>query len=122
MRSRPAGGIYGRLQAVAVDRVMAEEVTRERPDFDLLPSEYFKRQIYACFWFEDKVLGATIDEMADNLCWETDYPHPTCQHPGPANDVTEHPRAYVDRVMGHLPEETLQKVLHGNAAMLYGLE
>jgi hypothetical protein len=28
MRSRPAGGTYGRLQAV--DRVMAEEVTRER--------------------------------------------------------------------------------------------
>ena len=60
--------------------------------------------------------------MADNLCWETDYPHPTCQHPGPASDVAEHPRDYVDRVMGHLPEETLQKVLHSNAAMLYGLE
>jgi len=98
------------------------QVRRERPDFDLLPSEYFKRQIYACFWFEDKVLGATIDAMADNLCWETDYPHPTCQHPGPASDVAEHPRDYVDRVMGHLPEETLQKVLHSNAAMLYGLE
>jgi predicted TIM-barrel fold metal-dependent hydrolase len=98
------------------------QVRKEHPEYDLLPSEYFKRQIYACFWFEDQILGATIDIMADNLCWETDYPHPTCQHPGAANSNSEHPRDYVDRVMGHLPEETLQKVLHDTAARLYGLD
>src|SRR5437762_714815 len=27
-------------------------VVHEHPEFDLLPSEYFKRQLYACFWFE----------------------------------------------------------------------
>ncbi|MCH7599973.1 MAG: amidohydrolase [Myxococcales bacterium] len=97
------------------------QVRKEHPEYDLLPSEYFKRQIYACFWFEDKVLGSAIETMADNLCWETDYPHPTCQYPGPANTRSEHPRDYVDRVMGHLPEETLQKVLHDTAARLYGL-
>ena len=98
------------------------QVRKEHPEYDLLPSEYFMRQIYACFWFEDRVLGSTIDYMADNLCWETDYPHPTCQHPGAANTFSERPRDYVDRVMGHLPEETLEKVLHGTAAKLYGLE
>ena len=24
----------------------------EHPEYDLLPSEYFRRQIYGCFWFE----------------------------------------------------------------------
>lgn len=98
------------------------QVRKEHPEYDLLPSEYFKRQIYACFWFEDRVLGSTIDYMADNLCWETDYPHPTCQHPGAEGTFSERPRDYVDRVMGHLPEETLEKVLHSTAARLYGLE
>lgn len=97
------------------------QVFKEHPEYDLLPSEYFRRQIYACFWFEDKSLGATIDLIADNLCWETDYPHPTCMHAGPANTLSERPRDYVDRVMGHLPEKTLQTVLHDNAARLYGL-
>jgi predicted TIM-barrel fold metal-dependent hydrolase len=26
---------------------------KEHPDYELLPSEFFKRQIYGCFWFED---------------------------------------------------------------------
>lgn len=97
------------------------QVRKEHPEYDLLPSEYFKRQIYACFWFEDRILRATVEMLADNLCWETDYPHPTCQYPSPANDVSQHPRDYVDRTMGDLREETVRKVLHDNAARLYGL-
>lgn len=31
----------------------------------------------------------------------------------------ERPRAYADRVLSELPEETLRKVLHDNAATLY---
>ena len=27
-------------------------VRLEHPEYDLLPSEYFRRQIYGCFWFE----------------------------------------------------------------------
>ena len=27
-------------------------VPAEHPEYDLLPSEYFRRQIYGCFWFE----------------------------------------------------------------------
>ncbi len=98
------------------------QVRREHPEYDLLPSEYFRRQIYACFWFESQSLRATIDAVADNLCWETDFPHPTCQHPGPANGLSEHPRDYVDRVMGDLDEQKVRKVLHDNAASLYGLD
>ena len=27
-------------------------VPQEHPEYDLLPSEYFMRQMYGCFWFE----------------------------------------------------------------------
>lgn len=98
------------------------QVRRDHPEYDLLPSEYFKRQIYACFWFEKAALRATIEQVGDNLCWETDFPHPTCQHPGPANGFSQHPRDYVNEAMGDLDETLVAKVLHGNAAMLYGLD
>ena len=98
------------------------QVTKDHPEYDLLPSEYFRRQIYACFWFENEALRSTIDLVADNLCWETDFPHPTCMHPGPVNGLAQHPRDYVNRVMGDLDETKVEKVLHSNAAKLYGLD
>jgi predicted TIM-barrel fold metal-dependent hydrolase len=98
------------------------QITREHPEYDLLPSEYFKRQIYACFWFEDRSLDAAIDLIGDNLLWETDYPHPTCQHPGPANGLSEHPRDYIGRVMGEIDEAVAYKVLHETAARIYKLD
>ena len=40
----------------------------EHSEFDLLPSEYFRRQVYACFWFEQAGVGAdvTIDVEAED--------------------------------------------------------
>ncbi|MCA9502382.1 MAG: amidohydrolase [Spirochaetaceae bacterium] len=98
------------------------QVRRDHPEFDLLPSEYFKRQIYACFWFEDGALQGAMDLIPDNLLWETDFPHPTCQHPGPANGFSQHPRDYVNGVMADVAEDTAKKILHSTAARLYGLE
>ena len=98
------------------------QVAKEHPEWDLLPSEYFKRQIWACFWFEDRSLRPAIDQIGDNLLWETDFPHPTCQHPGPSNGLSRRPSEYVDDVLGDLPEATQRKILHDNAASLYGLD
>ncbi len=41
--------------------------------------------------------------------------------PGPQT-VAEHPRNYVEREFGDLPEATLQKIFHDNAALVYGLD
>ncbi len=99
------------------------EVAKDHPEYDLLPSEYFKRQIYACFWFETAALRASIEQLADNVCWETDFPHPTCQHPdGPELGYAQRPRDYVNSTMGDLDRSVVEKVLHSNAAKLYGLE
>ena len=95
-------------------------VREEHPEYDLLPSEYFRRQIYGCFWFEERSALEAIEQYPDNILYETDYPHPTCQHPGPRTPA-QRPRDYASRVLGGLDEATLAKVLHQNAARVYGL-
>ena len=77
-------------------------VLDEHPEYDLLPSEYFRRQIYGCFWFEEQTALDAIDQFPDNILYETDYPHPTCQHPGPRTPA-QRPRDYAERVFGGFP-------------------
>ncbi|HXZ86803.1 MAG TPA: amidohydrolase family protein [Myxococcota bacterium] len=97
-------------------------VRREHPEYDLLPSEYFRRQIYACFWFEEASLRPALERLAGNLLWETDYPHPTCQHPGPTGGWARRPREYAEHALRGVAEPVLRQVLHDNAAALYGLD
>jgi predicted TIM-barrel fold metal-dependent hydrolase len=96
-------------------------VIDEHPEYDLLPSEYFMRQIYGCFWFEKEGARRALELFPDNILYETDFPHPTCMAPGPRTPG-QHPRAYAQDVLGDLPDDVLSKVLHDNAAALYGLD
>jgi len=97
-------------------------VTKEHPEYDLLPSEYFKRQIYGCFWFEHGPgLDAALATIGpDNLLYETDFPHPTSMSPGPASEALA-PKDFIAEKLGYLGPEVLQKVLHDNAAGVYHL-
>src|SRR4051794_23246781 len=95
-------------------------VLDEHPEYDLLPSEYFKRQIYGCFWFEEQNALHAIEQLPDNILFESDYPHPTCQHPGPRTPA-QRPRDYAQRVLGGLPDDALGKVLHDSAAAIYNV-
>lgn len=96
-------------------------VWRERRDMDLKPSEYFRRQVYSCFWFEEGAALAAIDAFQDNILYETDYPHPTSMSPGPAS-IARRPTDYLRETLGHLPEQTLSKILHDNAARVYHVD
>ncbi len=78
----------------------------------LRPSEYFRRQIYACYWFEKEDVAHTFDVLgADNILFETDFPHPTCLYP----DSLDHAAAGLRGV----PADVRRKVLQDNAAALY---
>jgi predicted TIM-barrel fold metal-dependent hydrolase len=95
-------------------------VVTEHPEYDLLPSEYFRRQIYGCFWYERDSLTSALLAYPDNMMFETDFPHPTCQHPGPQTPAVE-PANYAESALISLPDEVLRKVLVSNAAELYGV-
>jgi predicted TIM-barrel fold metal-dependent hydrolase len=78
----------------------------------LTPLEYFRRQIYGCFWFEKKDLSHMIRQVGvDNVMFETDFPHPTCLYPEPMASAAE--------ALASLSREETRKVLSGNAARLY---
>ena len=51
----------------------------------MLPSEYFKRQVFvACDGDEFALPGVVSLVGSDNLLWNTDYPHPDAPDPGKA--------------------------------------
>ncbi len=96
-------------------------VTSEHPEYDLLPSEYFMRQIYACFWFEEQGVQRALELYPENLLYETDFPHPTSMSPGPASSA-DPPAQYAERVLGGMSEPIIRNVLHDNAARVYHLD
>jgi predicted TIM-barrel fold metal-dependent hydrolase len=98
-------------------------VPEEHPEYDLLPSEYFRRQIFGSFWFEraDTLLPSIASLGADSILYETDFPHPTSMSPGP-NTTAQSPPDYLADVFQGVPQETVDKILHGNAARIYHLD
>jgi predicted TIM-barrel fold metal-dependent hydrolase len=93
----------------------AMAVRKERSDFKLLPSEYFRRQVYACCWFETITSDAILDRVgADNVLFETDFPHPTSIY-------GEQVHRTIEARLHTLSEDARRRVLWGNAARLYGI-
>jgi predicted TIM-barrel fold metal-dependent hydrolase len=98
----------------ALDYEMSENAPKELDKLSMLPSEYFKRQLYATFWFEKNNVPALIASVGeDNVLFETDFPHPTCLYPKPLDTVAEK--------MSTLTPQVQRKVLGENAAKLYRL-
>ena len=52
-----------------------------------LPSYYFRRQLMSTFWFERESISSMVADYADNVMFETDFPHPTSLSP-----ARPHPR------------------------------
>jgi len=97
-------------------------VREEHPEYKLLPSEFFKRQIYGCFWFERDALDHAIAALGpDNIMYETDFPHPTCMYPGPATTAIM-PTEYIEQTLGKYPKDVVEKILYGNAARVYNID
>jgi predicted TIM-barrel fold metal-dependent hydrolase len=98
----------------ALDYQLEEEVPGASEILSMKPSEYFRRQIYACFWFERKGLKPAIDALGeDNLMFESDFPHPTCLYPEPVD--------YVAHTLSDLNTGVRRKIMSANAARVYSL-
>lgn len=93
---------------------------KDYPD-RLLPSEYMKRQIYGMYWFERESMRSVIDQLEDNLMFESDFPHATSLSPGPASESPS-PRDVMTRSLEGIPEPVVAKVLQHTATRLYHLD
>ena len=91
-------------------------VREERPDLTLLPSEYFARNVYGCYWFEQTAPRLLLDQVGvDNILFETDFPHPTSLFGGDVHRAIAHGLA-------ECTAATRRKILWGNAQKLYKVE
>ncbi|MGO9342984.1 MAG: amidohydrolase family protein, partial [Acidimicrobiales bacterium] len=98
----------------ALDYEMDENAPQAKARLSLLPSEYFKRQIYATTWFEQRNLASLIESVGeDNIMFETDFPHPTCLYPDPLKTAETN--------MHGLAPAVRRKILGENGIKLYRL-
>lgn len=95
---------------------VGNRVAEERPDLELLPSQYFKRNVYGCYWFEQTAPHRLFDKVGvDNILFETDFPHPTSL-------FGEEVHSRITSGLADCDDATRQKILWGNAAALYKVE
>jgi uncharacterized protein len=100
----------------ALDYEMNENAPQELAQLKKLPSEYFRSNFYATFWFENNrnKLPELIDAVgADCILFETDFPHPTCLYPNPLQTV--------EAKMATLAPDVQRKIYGENARKLYRL-
>jgi predicted TIM-barrel fold metal-dependent hydrolase len=98
----------------AMDHELEENAPEHLEKLQKRPSQYFRDHWYATLWFETghgelpslvKVVGA------DNILFETDFPHPTCLHPDPLAIARER--------FASLHPDAIRKIMGANAAALY---
>ena len=90
-------------------------VRDQKPEFTLKPSEYFARQVYGCYFFEEFATQELLDKIGeDNVLFETDYPHPVCLY----GNVREK----IEASLAGKSETTRRKLLFDNAARLYKVD
>jgi predicted TIM-barrel fold metal-dependent hydrolase len=99
-----------------LDYEMSENAPEELGQLEKKPSEYFRSNLYATFWFErnrDKLPELVEAVGEDNILFETDFPHPTCLYPRPLDSV--------ESKMATLSPDARGKILGENARRLYRL-
>jgi predicted TIM-barrel fold metal-dependent hydrolase len=80
---------------------------------DMLPSDYFHRNVF--LGFQEDALGIKERQIigVDNLQWGSDYPHPESTFP--------RTRQILDEILAECSETEKAKIAGGNAARIYHL-
>jgi predicted TIM-barrel fold metal-dependent hydrolase len=101
-----------------LDALDYQAVENNVDHLSMKPSDYFRRQMYACFWFESQrdFLNDVGRLGLDNCMFETDFPHPTCLYPQPLNAIAQ---SFADN---DVPWESRVKLLGGTAAKVYNID
>jgi hypothetical protein len=98
-----------------------EDLHKEYPEM-LLPSEYFRRQMYGTFWYE-KHVTRLADLYPDNFMVESEYTHQTSLTPVPGRgrEIVKEPRETIIRNLSSLDPMLLRKLVSEDAARVYNL-
>jgi predicted TIM-barrel fold metal-dependent hydrolase len=97
-----------------MDHQLYEFRTRVNRGLKKTAKEYFAKNFWVSFWFEDNAPKHLLDVIGvDRVMFETDYPHPTSLYPGVQDKLVE--------VLGHHDRHTQERVLEKNAAELFNL-
>ena len=84
-------------------------------EYETSPTEVFRRQIYACTFFERNNFLDTMKQVGvDNIMFETDFPHPACLYPQAMEHMAD--------VIVEMTQEERFKVFSGNAAKVYNID
>ncbi|MYA24905.1 MAG: amidohydrolase [Acidimicrobiales bacterium] len=98
-----------------LDHQMHETAPNELAELSMLPSDYFRRQFYGCFWFERSTVRPTLEYVgAQSLMFETDFPHPTCLYPRDDHDLA--------KALEGIPRDDVERIMSLNAAELYRID
>jgi len=85
----------------------------ERPELEMKPSEYFKRQCFVSVEAdEEPVRGIEAFGFDDNLVFSTDFPHPDSKWPRALDRVLDLP----------VSNDLKRKFLWDNCLSLYSLD
>ena len=78
----------------------------------LLPSDYFRSNVYLSFQEDD--VGIRVRDVigVDSLMWGSDYPHSESTFP--------RSQEILDRILGGVPHDERTRIVGGTAARLYG--
>ena len=92
----------------------AQEFVPYRFKEDMLPSDYFHRQVFV--GFQEDALGVQMRDIIgiDNLMWGSDYPHPEGTFP--------RSRQIIDDILVDCTEEEKEKIVCRNAARMFNFQ
>jgi len=87
---------------------------RHRGLISTLPSELFRRQVWATFQDDEVGVSLAEDYAPDSFCWASDYPH--------SDGIWPDSQRFIRETMGKISEEMQRKLTHDNVVRLYNLE
>ena len=78
------------------------------------PSEYYKEHVYGCFFDDPHGLQSLDSVGVDNVTFETDYPH--------SDSTWPHTKEVAEKLVKGLDDETIYKLMRGNAIRMLHLD
>lgn len=97
-----------------MDHWIGEVMPKDMDNLSMLPSGYFRRQVYVSVDPDERSVPFLVELIGDDkIMWASDYPHTDVTAPSVVAEVREH--------IARLPERAQRRILGENALSIYGV-